>query len=77
MLRRLANSMPKVKLTQESYTVAEIAYILGVTTRTVRAYMARDSVKRPGEKLLPATKPATLWRVSRASFESFLNEEFG
>lgn len=69
--------MPSVKLSQDSYTVAEVAYILGVKPPTVRKYMKRDSEQRQGEKLLPAEKRETLWRVSRAGFQSFLKEKYG
>lgn len=72
----MANERPAISLTRTSYTVREVAFLLHVKPRTVREYMLRDSEKRPGQKLLVATKPKTLWMISKEDFINFLKEKY-
>jgi len=67
----------QVKLQRDEYTVAEVAYILGVTTRTVRSYFTKESDKRPGEPMLTAEKRGTIWYIKRDNFEKYLEEVYG
>lgn len=67
----------EVRLDRAEYTVAEVAYILNVSPRTVRTYFERDSEARPGERLLTAEKRGTIWFIKKHHFERYLQEVFG
>jgi hypothetical protein len=58
-------------------TVAEVAFILDVSARTVRTYFNKPSDARPGEPLLKAFKRDTLWYIKREDFENYMKEVFG
>lgn len=62
---------------QAYYTVREVAFLLNVEPRTVRLYMKQDSIKRPGQKLLVATKETTIWRIANEDLRKFLEEKYG
>lgn len=68
---------PRVTLRQARYTVREVAFLLNVQPRTVRAYMREPSVKHPGRALLVATKPSTIWYIGRDDLKIFLEEKYG
>lgn len=66
------------QLNRPSYTVPEVAYILGVEVRTVREYITKKK-SRKDDRLprLQATKEGSMWKVSREALQRFLDEEYG
>lgn len=60
------------------YAPVEVAYILDVQPRTVRAYLKRNSKLHPGRKLLVAKRDEMQhWRITKEDLEIFLKEMFG
>jgi hypothetical protein len=66
-------------LTRTEYSPVEIAYMMGLTVRTVRTYLKRPSKKRNGEKLLPSVKDEStgLYVISRDNLIKFFQERYG